>query len=485
MPRAARRRPYIYILQVLYVDHARARARAPISAACAARCSARRPAMLRATAMELQLGGDDASSDEDSAAHNPLLPAARPESRRQGSMVQPKAEAKPKVHPKIEPKIEPKRGRKRAQTEPDDKPARNEDGWLSGPDEPGASRKRPKQGDAVRVWFRHSDLHSGHAGWEYGKISHFDGDAFYVRYDADGEVWEETAILISSMGHRSWEFVDDAGTAPAAALAPAQPAPAPAQPAPAPAAQAGAESWFHVNSKISKRKQENRAFGPFLRHSIVSIGFEYIFKKLYSSRELLEPHEASGIGLNALDYLMLTLPPNEEAYHELRKQILSILSHWYQPDPGLAAAARQVAMWLTQVREGDYILMRHTYSKCKYTPAKLKTLRQGQGYEPVYALARVRRRPSPAIVGTKTFGATRYGTMIGNAPWADVEPIGLGFVSDLQVETRKYLLGIIQPTIARMAGKCKPEYKADLLRAATIRIEPTDFPGFVGTESSE
>jgi len=115
--------------------------------------------MLRATAMELQLGGDDASSDEDSAAHNPLLPAARAESRRQGSMVQPKAEAKPKVHPKIEPKIEPKRGRKRAQTEPDDKPARNEDGWLSGPDEPGASRKRPKQGDAVRVWFRHSDLH--------------------------------------------------------------------------------------------------------------------------------------------------------------------------------------------------------------------------------------------------------------------------------------------------------------------------------------
>jgi hypothetical protein len=144
----------------------------------------------------------------------------------------------------------------------------------------------------------------------------------------------------------------------------------------------------------------------------------------------------------------------------------------------VTTAVRQVALWMTEVRSGDIIIIRHTYENCPYVPTKLKTLSSNGGYKPVYALLRVVQPPAAAIVGTKTFGPTYDGLLIAGEPWADVEPIGLGFIDDLEEDTRKYLAGIIQPTIARLAGKCKPSHKADLLRTATIGIDPGDFPGF-------
>jgi hypothetical protein len=57
--------------------------------------------------------------------------------------------------------------------------------------------------------------------------------------------------------------------------------------------------------------------------------------------------------------------------------------------------ATQVAMWLTEVKVGDIIVMRHTYPTCHLLPEKLKALAPGGVYKPVYVVVRVVRPPTP------------------------------------------------------------------------------------------
>lgn len=116
-----------------------------------------------------------------------------------------KAEPELKSEPEPKPELLEQRGTKRKQQDVG-KPDRNEDGWVSGPD------RRPRTGDAVRVWFETSDKHDGGAGWEHGTVCRVDRDAFYVDY-GDGE-WSDPesgqgAVLTKSMGDESWEFTGE------------------------------------------------------------------------------------------------------------------------------------------------------------------------------------------------------------------------------------------------------------------------------------
>ena len=70
---------------------------------------------------------------------------------------------------------------------------------------------------------------------------------------------------------------------------------------------------------------------------------------------------------------------------------------------------------MTQVKEGDVIVLRHAYEKCLFIPPTLKTVPGGRAatnlaagsYRPFYALARVTRRPTHDMVGSREPG--QYG----------------------------------------------------------------------------
>jgi hypothetical protein len=57
----------------------------------------------------------------------------------------------------------------------------------------------------------------------------------------------------------------------------------------------------------------------------------------------------------------------------------------------------------------------------------------------------------------------------------------LGFLGDLKESTLKYLGAMIQPTLARfksdqIGGKFTRVHAEDLMRHATIKVEPNDWP---------
>ena len=53
-------------------------------------------------------------------------------------------------------------------------------------------------------------------------------------------------------------------------------------------------------------------------------------------------------------------------------------------------------MWHTEVRRGDYIVLRHEYRDCPIMPAKLMDLTgEGAGYQAVYAVVRVETPATP------------------------------------------------------------------------------------------
>jgi hypothetical protein len=54
-------------------------------------------------------------------------------------------------------------------------------------------------------------------------------------------------------------------------------------------------------------------------------------------------------------------------YHTLRKEIVTWRSTLERLDENVNSTATQLAMWFTQVRTGDLIVMRHTYETCPFT----------------------------------------------------------------------------------------------------------------------
>jgi hypothetical protein len=54
-------------------------------------------------------------------------------------------------------------------------------------------------------------------------------------------------------------------------------------------------------------------------------------------------------------------------YHTLRKEIVAWRSTLERLDENVNSTATQLAMWFTQVRTGDLIVMRHTYETCPFT----------------------------------------------------------------------------------------------------------------------
>ena len=228
-----------------------------------------------------------------------------------------------------------------------------------------------------------------------------------------------------------------------------------------------------MNTLIVPQIGQNRGFGPFLHNSIVSVGFYNIFSRM-------GPWRARGA-----DGLTKILLHDCAGDYDQFKEDLTRRNAGFED----ASSCRQVALWMTAVQEGDVIVMRHTYEHCPFIPEKLKTLAAGS-YKPVYALAKVVRRPTPDIVGSRELGTTPYDQWIAEETWAEVEFLGLGFIEDLEEGTRDYFSKVIQPTISPLksesrGGKFRFAHREDFIRKARMQIVPTEFPGFTGDEGGE
>ena len=224
----------------------------------------------------------------------------------------------------------------------------------------------------------------------------------------------------------------------------------------------GSRQWFHVNTFINKIEQTNQGFGPFLRTCEVTIGWAAVYNE-------------GGLPMEQL------VKKGKGDYHILRKEIVAWHSTLERLNENVNSTATQLAMWLTQVRKGDIVVMRHTYEMCPFIPEKLKTLANGV-YKPVYAIVRV--VTPPTITSRKSLCDPRQACVYLQAPCATVEPIGLGFWDHLSESTQKYLGGNIQATIARFktvdnGGKFTKAHENDLWQKATIRIDPSDWPYYV------
>jgi hypothetical protein len=232
--------------------------------------------------------------------------------------------------------------------------------------------------------------------------------------------------------------------------------------------------WFHVNTYISKQAGTNAGFGAFMRAGAVSVGFQDVI-----------------IGYGIDNLVGLCEKTAEEALLDdpsfmMQSRICKELTAMQQVHGQKGSSCRQVATWLTRVKPGDIILMRHTYKNCPFLPTKLTTL-DGDGYKPVFALVRVTTAPVPksamalARAGARLPFGDGTGIRAGIA-YAKVEPIGLGFMADLEPATRRYLNSVIQPTLARLksereGGKFTVAIKANLEKNARIAVCCQDFAG--------
>jgi hypothetical protein len=239
------------------------------------------------------------------------------------------------------------------------------------------------------------------------------------------------------------------------------------------------QSWFHVNPLICSKRQQNWGFGPYLHHSLVSIAMDHIFDEMGPRRDR---------GQDSLEKVFSR--DCEGDYERFRVNLTNRFAEEIA-DPGhpvSKAGCQQVAMFMTQLKEDDIIVMRHVHRKCPFLPSKLKTL-AGGGYKPVYALVRVTRRPTHDMVGpTRRLGGTPLDESIVEQPWAEVEPMGMGFIDELDEGTRGYLAVIKQSTIKQLkhtghGGKFSAEHRADFLAKAKLKIIPAEFPGFTGREN--
>ena len=132
---------------------------------------------------------------------------------------------------------------------------------------------------------------------------------------------------------------------------------------------------FHVNSFVSARRQENVGFGPFVAAGAATIGFISVTQSFLNLRNMVPP---------------MPMP-------QIREQ----LEEEYRNDAEDRSGVWQVWMWHTQVRIGDFILLRHEYPTCPHLPEALCENGEGDYIGPVYVLGVVTGLPTDEDIGLR------------------------------------------------------------------------------------
>ncbi len=270
-------------------------------------------------------------------------------------------------------------------------------------------------------------------------------------------------------------------------------------------------NFHHINSFLKtppgekgSGKNINVGFGSFIREKLVTVGF-------FSLHDVLGTSSPGGIGAfldNAKKLVQEQASHVPGATQFVIRDALKMMA----PDHDMSDC-RQVATWLTNVKKGDYIIVRHnnrdkTTAQMHYTPEKLKTLNNGS-YSPVFALMKVVSPPNECDdngqmknVAKKLYEESRsiklpyhfknYNNNNGNgwgmhAAYARVELIGMGLIEDLRHDTRKYLTAVCQPTLSTFrrkmggnGGKFTNSMEKDFINTAKkFALKSDDFPEFI------
>jgi len=225
---------------------------------------------------------------------------------------------------------------------------------------------------------------------------------------------------------------------------------------------------FHLNSFIDSEAKRNRAFGLFLSEGIATPGFR---RASQSTVQRIHQHWPLG-----------------EAF---KPALYKMLLHDYQSagdGHAKASSARQRALWLTSCRPGAYIVSRHVYDDCPFTPAALKGV-HGEYLGGVYAIGRVVDFPPPESAADKamishvtderllTLDMQRYHLHAN----AKVDWFAIGYMDRLRPQTKGYIDQVCQPTVQQVLkgiGSKKDYHRScreDLWDKATVQISASMF----------
>ncbi|KAL9182966.1 hypothetical protein ACHAXT_004245 [Thalassiosira profunda] len=218
---------------------------------------------------------------------------------------------------------------------------------------------------------------------------------------------------------------------------------------------------FHLNTGIDgKVKHQNLFFGPFLREGVATPGFAEV-----------PPEIAQKV-------------PNS-TYEDIRDAINKAT----YDGQGMRSSC-QVALWLKDATVGSFVVMRHEFPECPFTPSRLKP--NGKYIGPVFVIGVITQKILPGSTHEKRIKNKHMGEYKrhNTHTFSLVDWRWMGTKATLQEETKRYINSVCQPTINRMCQDPRKEYKCaatgetytgesvrrDLWENATMPIRPEEFP---------
>ena len=218
------------------------------------------------------------------------------------------------------------------------------------------------------------------------------------------------------------------------------------------------KSIFHLNSFVDGEMKRNKGFGHFVEQGIATPSFEKVPDDI-----------ASKIADMTQD--------------ELRDALKQYPNWGWWFGKTNSSGAGQVAMWLKRVKVGSFIVMRHEYESCTYTPEWLKERDDTSGkmeyVGPVYIIGVVTRKIKP--YSQEEADVQKEMLLSGNYDEYDhpipnlclVDWRRIGYKGDLKEETQRYINRICQPTVVNICNDFKKVY-FDCATAASLRQDLWD-----------
>lgn len=145
-----------------------------------------------------------------------------------------------------------------------------------------------------------------------------------------------------------------------------------------------------------------------------------------------------------------------------------------------SSGAGQVATWLKRVKVGSFVVMRHEYEKCPFTPEWLKIRDESSGkleyIGPVYIIGVVTRKIKPyseeeAYVQKEMLPCDSHDEPLPSLCLVDWKRIG--YKDDLKKETNHYINRICQRTVVNICNDFEQVY-TDGATATSLRQDLWD-----------
>jgi len=223
---------------------------------------------------------------------------------------------------------------------------------------------------------------------------------------------------------------------------------------------------FHLNSFMNATTRRNKGFGPFIREQVATPGFY------------------------AVGQHVIGLLNQGGTYEEIRNELI----HHGGPDEAGVdpSEASQVTLWLTEVKVGSYILMRHEYKSCPWVPTRLKD-DQGEYIGKVWVLGRVTAVVEPDSDEKEAIAANLPEI---NDTWCNtfcrVKFDKMILKSNLKTETVNYISKVCQKTLSKICvegsswlklGTDARTVRDDIWNNANISICSDDFDEYFGVDA--